>query len=291
MIPAAFDYEVAESVDHAVQLLGSREDAKLLAGGHSLLPAMRLRIARPGTLVDVGRLHDLRYVREDGDSIAIGALTRHHDLETDPLLKERCGLLAHAAGEVGDPMVRNRGTIGGSVAHADPAADYPAVLMALDAELVFHDGRKVAAAEFFRGVFETALGQADMLTEVRVPALDGAGWSFLKFRNRSQDWATVGVAAVTRNGDVIIAGIVQAGIAFGIDGHLDGAGTGSQSIQISRGIVVVVKINDRHVIQKWPRFCAPRNSKEASLAQPEADLPKSSWDRRPLDRRPRRAKR
>jgi carbon-monoxide dehydrogenase medium subunit len=204
MIPASFEYEVAESVDHAVELLGSREDAKLLAGGHSLLPAMRLRIARPGTLVDVGRLRDLRYIREDGDAIAIGALTRHHDLETDPLLKERCGLLAHAAGEVGDPMVRNRGTIGGSVAHADPAADYPAVLMALDAELVFHDGRTVAAADFFRGVFETALGPADMLTEVRVPALDGAGWSFLKFRNRSQDWATVGVAAVTRNGDAAI---------------------------------------------------------------------------------------
>src|SRR5919204_1915202 len=152
MIPAAFDYEVAESVEHAVELLGSREDAKLIAGGHSLLPAMRLRIARPGTLVDIGRLRDLRYIREDGDAIAIGALTRHHDLETDPLLRERCGLLAYAAGEVGDPMVRNRGTIGGSVAHADPAADLPAVLLALDAELVLHDGRRIPAAEFFRGV-------------------------------------------------------------------------------------------------------------------------------------------
>jgi carbon-monoxide dehydrogenase medium subunit len=205
MIPAAFEYEVAESVEHAVGLLGSREDAKLLAGGHSLLPAMRLRIARPGTLVDLGRLRDLRYVRDEGDANAIGALARHHDLETDPLLKERCGLLAHAAGEVGDPMVRRRGTIGGSVAHADPAADLPAVLLALDATLVFHDGRTVAAADFFRGVFETALGPADMLTEIRVPALDGAGWSFLKFRNRSQDWATVGVAAVTRNGDAAVA--------------------------------------------------------------------------------------
>jgi carbon-monoxide dehydrogenase medium subunit len=210
MIPAAFDYEVAESVEHAVELLGSREDAKLLAGGHSLLPAMRLRIARPGTLVDVGRLRELRYIREDGDAIAIGALTRHHDLETDPLLQERCGLLAHAAGEVGDPMVRNRGTIGGSVAHADPAADLPAVLLTLGAELVFHDGRRVPAAEFFRGVFETALGPTDVLTEIRVPPLDGAGWSFLKFRNRSQDWATVGVAAVTRNGDAAI-GLVNMG--------------------------------------------------------------------------------
>jgi aerobic carbon-monoxide dehydrogenase medium subunit len=210
MIPAAFEYELAESVEHAVELLGSREDAKLLAGGHSLLPAMRLRIARPGTLVDVGRLRELRYIREDGDAIAIGALTRHHDLESDPLLEERCGLLAHAAGEVGDPMVRNRGTIGGSVAHADPAGDLPAVLLALDAELVLHDGRKVAAADFFRGVFETALGPTDVLTEIRVPALDGAGWSFLKFRNRSQDWATVGVAAVTRNGDAAI-GLVNMG--------------------------------------------------------------------------------
>jgi aerobic carbon-monoxide dehydrogenase medium subunit len=205
MIPAAFEYEVAESVEHAVGLLGSREDAKLLAGGHSLLPAMRLRISRPGTLVDLGRLRHLRYVRDEGDMIAIGALSRHHDLETDPVLKERCGLLAHAAGEVGDPMVRRRGTIGGSVAHADPAADLPAVLLALDATLVFHDGRTVAAADFFRGVFETALGPADILTEIRVPALEGAGWSFLKFRNRSQDWATVGVAAVTRNGDAAVA--------------------------------------------------------------------------------------
>jgi carbon-monoxide dehydrogenase medium subunit len=204
MIPAAFEYEVAESVDHATELLASREDAKLLAGGNSLLPLMRLRFARPGTLVDVGRLTDLRYVREDGDAIAIGALTRHHDLETNELLIKQCGLLAHAAGEIGDPMVRRRGTIGGSVAHADPAADLPAVLLALDAELLFHDGRKVAAANFFRGVFDTALGPADMLVEVRVPKLDGAGWSYLKFRNRSQDWATVGVAAVRRNGSCAI---------------------------------------------------------------------------------------
>jgi carbon-monoxide dehydrogenase medium subunit len=205
MIPVSFDYEVAESVEHAVELLGSREDAKLLAGGHSLLPAMRLRISRPALLVDVGRLRELRYVRDDGDAIAIGALTRQHDLEGDPLLRERCALLSHAAGEIGDPQVRSRGTIGGSVAHADPAADLPAVLVALDAELVFHDGRKVPAADFFRGVFETALGPADVLTEIRVPQLDGAGWSYLKFRRRSQDWATVGVAVVARNGDASIA--------------------------------------------------------------------------------------
>jgi carbon-monoxide dehydrogenase medium subunit len=204
VIPAAFDYEVAESVDHATGLLASHEDAKLLAGGNSLLPLMRLRFARPGTLIDVGRLTGLRYVRDDGDAIAIGALTRHHELETNALLKEQCGLLAHVAGEIGDPMVRRRGTIGGSVAHADPAADLPAALLALDAELVLHDGRRVPAADFFQGVFQTALGPADMVTEVRVPKLDGAGWSYLKFRNRSQDWATVGVAAVRKNGSCAI---------------------------------------------------------------------------------------
>ncbi len=205
MIPAAFDYEVAESVEHAAELLGSREDAKLLAGGHSLLPLLRLRLARPALLVDVGRLRDLRYIREEGDTIAIGALTRHSELETDPLLREHCGLLAHAAGEIGDPQVRRRGTIGGSVAHADPAGDLPAVLLALDAELVVNGSRTVGVAEFFQGVFQTALGPQDVLTEIRVPVLGGAGWSYLKFRNRSQDWATVAVAAVRRNGEAAVA--------------------------------------------------------------------------------------
>jgi carbon-monoxide dehydrogenase medium subunit len=205
MIPASFEYEVAETVDHAIELLGSNPDAKLLAGGHSLLPAMRLRISRPGLLVDIGRLAGLRYVREEDGALAIGALTRHRDLELDPLVRERCPLLAYAAGEVGDPQVRRRGTIGGSVAHADPAADLPTVLVALRAELVLHDGRRVPADEFFHGVFETALGPSDVLTEIRVPPLEGAGWSYLKFRNRSQDWATVAVAAVTQNGSASIA--------------------------------------------------------------------------------------
>jgi aerobic carbon-monoxide dehydrogenase medium subunit len=204
MIPAAFDYEVAESIEHARELLGSREDARLLAGGHSLLPLMRLRFARPALLVDVGRLHDLRYIRDDADTIAIGGLTRHHDLETSNLLHAQCGLLAHAAGEIGDPLVRRRGTIGGSLAHADPAGDLGAVLLALDAQLVINGERRVPIGEFFRGVFETALEPDDMLTEVRVPKLGNSGWSYLKFRNRSQDWATVGVAVVTHNGSCAI---------------------------------------------------------------------------------------
>jgi carbon-monoxide dehydrogenase medium subunit len=207
MIPDRFEYEVAESVDQAVQLLGSSDGAKLLAGGHSLLPLMRLRVSRPSLLVDIGRLRDFSYVHEDGDAIAIGALTRHHDLAGDATLQTRCGILAQTASLIGDPQVRHRGTIGGSVAHGDPAADMPAVLLALEAELVARgpDGeRRIPAGDFFQGVFETALGPQDVLTEIRVPALTG-GWSYLKFRRRSQDWATVGVAAVQANGSARVA--------------------------------------------------------------------------------------
>ena len=136
MIPASFDYQVADSVDHAIELLGSGKDAKLLAGGHSLLPLMRLRLARPELLVDIGRISDLSYVKEDGDAIAIGALTRYRDLEQSELLRAECPIVAETAGLVGDPQVRHRGTIGGSIAHCDPASDAPTVLLALDAELV-----------------------------------------------------------------------------------------------------------------------------------------------------------
>jgi carbon-monoxide dehydrogenase medium subunit len=207
MIPAAFDYERAESVDHALELLGSRPDAKLLAGGHSLLPAMRLRLSRPSLLVDVGRLGELSYVRDAGASIAIGALTRHHDVANAPLLQEHNPLVSYVAGLIGDPQVRHRGTIGGSLAHGDPASDLPAVVLALDAEIdVAGAGgtRTVTAADFFRGVFETAAGPEEMVTEVRVPKLSGDHvWSYLKFHRRAQDWATVGVAAVARKNGAI----------------------------------------------------------------------------------------
>jgi carbon-monoxide dehydrogenase medium subunit len=206
VIPAPFDYERAESVDHALELLGSGRDAKVLAGGHSLLPLMKLRLARPELLVDIGRLSDLAYVREDGDHIAIGALTRYHDLERDELVRERCAIFAQAAGEVGDPQVRHLATVGGSVAHGDPASDMPTVLLALDAELVARgpDGeRTVAAGDFFTGFLETALSPQEVLTEIRVPT--AAGGTYVKFNRRAQDWATVGVAAVRMNGGVQVA--------------------------------------------------------------------------------------
>jgi carbon-monoxide dehydrogenase medium subunit len=208
VIPAPFDYELAESADHAVALLGQHgEDAKLLAGGHSLLPLMRLRLATPSVLVDIGRLQDLNYVRDAGDHLAVGALTTHEELHFDELLRAECPLLAHTAGEIGDPQVRHMGTIGGSVAHADPASDLPTVLLALDAELVVHGpggDRTLPASGFWKGIFESELGPQDLLTEIRVPKLSG-GWSYQKFNPRAQDWAIVGVAAVARNGGAAVA--------------------------------------------------------------------------------------
>jgi carbon-monoxide dehydrogenase medium subunit len=208
VIPAPFDYEVAESADHAVALLGQHgEDAKLLAGGHSLLPLMRVRLAAPSMLVDIGRLRDLSYVRDGGDHVAIGALTTHEELHFDELLRSECAIVAHTAGEIGDPQVRHRGTIGGSVAHADPASDLPTVLLALDAELAVHGpsgDRTVPASGFWKGLFESDLGDQDLLTEVRVPKVSG-GWSYQKFNPRAQDWAIVGVAAVARNGGMSVA--------------------------------------------------------------------------------------
>jgi len=209
VIPAAFDYARPGSVEEAVALLGQHgDDAKLLAGGHSLLPLMKLRVASPAVLVDIGRLADLRYVRDGGDHIAIGALTRHHDLETSDLLASEAPLLRHAAGQVGDPQVRHRGTIGGSLAHADPASDLPAVVLALGGTLVATGPggqRAIAAGDFFRSIFESALGADEVLTEVRVPKVGGEPWAFEKFSRRAQDWAIVGVAAQRRSGATSVA--------------------------------------------------------------------------------------
>jgi carbon-monoxide dehydrogenase medium subunit len=213
MIPAAFDYEVAESVEHAVSLLAEREDAKLLAGGHSLIPAMKLRIARPSCLIDIGGLTELSYVRDAGDQIAIGAVTRHKDVRDAPLLQEHCRIVSFTAGQVGDPQVRHRGTIGGSVSHSDPASDLPTVLFALDAEMVVRGPggeRIIPAVDFCTGVFQTALREGEMLVEIRVPKLGAStGWSYVKMARRAQDWATVGVAAVVErsNGDISRAAI------------------------------------------------------------------------------------
>lgn len=207
MIPASFEYRRAGSVDEALGWLGEDPDGtKLLAGGHSLLPLMKLRLATPAVLVDVGRIDGLSYVRDAGDHVAIGALTRHRDLEISEVARSEVPLLAHVAGQVGDPQVRHRGTIGGSLAHGDPASDLPAAVLALGGTLVVQGRggtREVPADEFFRGFLETALEPEEMLTEIRVRKAP-RGWAFQKFNRRAQDWAIVGVAAVV-DGDARVA--------------------------------------------------------------------------------------
>lgn len=214
MYPVPFDYEVAESTDHAIELLGQYGDeAKLIAGGHSLIPLMRLRLADPAVLVDMDRLDDLRYVRDAGDKLAIGALTRHREVRNDPLVQEHCGILGHTAGLLGDPSVQHRGTLGGTLAHGDPSGDMPSVISALEGEIVVkgpNGERTIAALDFFEDYLMTALDDQEVITEIRVPKLGAnTGWAYHKFSRRSQDWAMVGVAAVVErsNGGISSARI------------------------------------------------------------------------------------
>lgn len=203
MIPAPFEYKCAGSAEEAISLIGQYgDDAKFLAGGHSLIPLMKLRLAQPTVLVDIGRVKDLSYVKDAGDHVAIGALTRHMDVEKSPVLKQHVPLLAHAASHVGDSQVRHRGTIGGSIAHSDPASDLPATTLALGATYVVQGPkgkREIAAKDFFKGFLESALAADEMLVEIKVPKMKG-GWGFQKFNRRAQDWAIVGVAAWRNNG-------------------------------------------------------------------------------------------
>jgi carbon-monoxide dehydrogenase medium subunit len=199
VIPASFDYLAAESVAHALELLGEHgDDAKLLAGGHSLLPMMKVRLAQPAVLIDIARIPGLSGISLDGDEVLIGATTRHAELASSELLRAQAPLLAYAAGQVGDPQIRHRGTIGGSLAHSDPSADLPMALLALGGslELTGPAGvRTVGVDDFFTGPFETVLGEDELLTAVRVPRGGSAPWGYQKFTRRANDWAIVGVAA------------------------------------------------------------------------------------------------
>jgi carbon-monoxide dehydrogenase medium subunit len=209
MIPAEFDYLRAASVEDAVAALAEHgDDAKVLAGGQSLIPLLRLRLAYPEIVVDVGRVEEMRGVRDDGDHLVIGAMTTHHDVLGNALVREHCGLVVEATKTVADPAVRHRGTFGGALTHADPAGDLPAVVLALDAEFVVAGtgGRRtVAASDFFVDYLQTALAPDEVLVEVRLPKL-GAGWGFHyeKFHRVAQAWAIVGVAAAVHrsNGSI-----------------------------------------------------------------------------------------
>ena len=202
MIPAAFDYVAPTTVDDAVRALSEAgEDAKIIAGGQSLLPVLRMRLAAPSKLIDLGKVAELRGVREDGDKLVIGAMTTHYDMQRDPLVAEHAALLALTANAVADPQVRHRGTFGGSIAHADPAGDLPAPVLALDAEMVVRgmDGtRTVPAAEFFTDFFTTALRPGEILAEVRVPKTTGWSAHYEKFNRVAQAWSIVAVAAAVR---------------------------------------------------------------------------------------------
>ncbi|HEX6358030.1 xanthine dehydrogenase family protein subunit M [Actinophytocola sp.] len=202
MIPSAFDYVAPSSVDEAVRVLSEAgEDAKVIAGGQSLLPVLRMRLAAPTMVVDLGKIAALRGVREDGDALVIGAMTTHYDVQRDQLVREHAGLLALATDTVADPQVRHRGTFGGSLAHADPAGDLLAPALALDAEMVVRgmDGnRTVPAAEFFTDFFTTALRQGEILVEVRIPKTTGWSAHYEKFNRVAQAWSIVAVAATVR---------------------------------------------------------------------------------------------
>lgn len=208
MIPAQFEYVAPDSVAGVVEALAADEDAKVLAGGQSLIPVLRLRLSYPSLLVDLRKLGDLRGVREDGGDLVIGAMTRHSDVLADPLVRRHAALVAEATATVADPAVRHRGTFGGALAHADPAGDLAAVAVALDAQLVAEGpgGRRtIAASEFFQDYLQTALSPDELLVEVRIPKLEGTwGVHYEKFNRVAQAWAIVGAAVAVRreNGSV-----------------------------------------------------------------------------------------
>jgi carbon-monoxide dehydrogenase medium subunit len=208
VIPAAFEYQAPTNLNEALQLLASAgDDAKIIAGGQSLLPVLKLRLATPELVIDLGKIDSLKGVRDDGDAIVIGAMTTHFEVLQDPLVAEHASLIAKCIETVADPQVRHRGTFGGACSHADPASDIPAPVLALDAEFVIagpSGQRRVAAADFFQDLFTTAVGDDEILVEVRVPKYTGWGSAYEKFVRVAQQWAIAGVAATVRtDGDTI----------------------------------------------------------------------------------------
>lgn len=218
MIPAAFDYVAPRTLSEAVaELVKHGQEAKVLAGGHSLIPLMRLRLSTPSFLVDIGRINNLNYIREEDGHIAIGALTTHHDIQLSELIRRKLPVLSSAAGQIGDPQVRNRGTIGGAAAHADPFGDFPTCLLALDAEFTVvgpKGERKIPAREFFVDTFTSALEPNEIVREIRIATPPkGSKGTYLKFSRRSQDWAIVAVAA-----QVNVSGHEVKDVAIGLTG-------------------------------------------------------------------------
>ena len=244
MYPAQFDYHTPGTVKEALDLLGKyKDDAKLLAGGHSLLPAMRFRLARPAHLVDLRKVPGLSGIKEEGGMLVIGAMTTHWAIESSPVVKAKCPVLAQTAAQIGYPMVRNMGTIGGSLTHADPAADYPATIIALNAEMVVEGPkgkRTIKVDDFFKSLMTTAMGPDEILTEVRVPVCGAnVGCAYMKFPHPASRFAVVGVAAaLTLDGGKVSKasiGITGAGTkavrAKGVEAALLGKALDAATIQ------------------------------------------------------------
>jgi len=227
-----FEYLRPATVSEALQLMAEHEDAKILAGGHSLLPAMKLRLNEPAVLIDIGRIAELKGIT-NGSSLRIGALTTHNEIARSDAVQAACAALAESTRVVGDQQVRNWGTLGGNLAHADPASDLPATTLALGATYVAqgpNGTREIAASEFYQGFLTSALEPDEMLTEIRVPKMNGAGWSFQKFNRRAQDWAIVGVVAWRRNGDSGVA-LVNMGSVPVLASSVSSALAGGASIE------------------------------------------------------------
>jgi len=213
MIPATFDYFRPHTLDEALSLLTNHEDAKLLAGGHSLIPAMKLRLAQPKTVIDISRVADLGSIREEDGRIVIGALATHYEIESSKLLRDRCPLLSEVAPQIGDVQVRNKGTLGGSLVHADPASDWPAAILALDAELTIagaNGRRTVRAADFFIEMMQTAVQSNEILCAIHVP-VTGRSVAYVKSAQKASGFAIAGVATVVdkarRTASIGISGV------------------------------------------------------------------------------------
>ncbi|MEN3123746.1 xanthine dehydrogenase family protein subunit M [Janibacter sp. LM] len=243
MIPAKFDYAAPATVQEALGLLAEHGDeAKVIAGGQSLLPVLRMRLNAPELVVDLGRIESLRGIRVDGDTVTIGAMTPYHEILADETVRERCTLLHQAITEVADPQIRHRGTLGGALVHADPAGDCGAPVLAMDAELVVTGPggeRVVPAAEFFEGLFTTAVGEDELLTAIRVPAYDGWGSHYEKFVRIAHQWPIVAVAAQVRTEGGSIAeariGLTNMGAtplrASAVEAGLVGAATTQEAVR------------------------------------------------------------
>ena len=243
MIPAQFDYKRANTLDEALSLLAQNEDAKILAGGHSLIPAMKLRLMQPPLLIDIGRIKDLAYIREENGQIRIGAATTHYQIESSELLKKICPLLPECASHIGDVQVRNKGTIGGSVAHSDPGGDWPAAIIALDAELVAvskNGERTIKAGDFFINLLTTALEPSEILREIRINRTNcGAAQAYVKMHHPASGFAVVGVAAnlsLRGNGNCEHASLGVTGVsskayrASAVESALNGAVLNNETI-------------------------------------------------------------